>query len=84
MLDDAVGYITKYIEKTGEKIVYSRGLPQFFIADVLDDAIVCPLTPDEKKFVLFDNFECFDEGCLYRARKQRSDRKNAEMQLELI
>ena len=64
MLDDAVGYITKYIEKTGEKIVYSRGLPQFFIADVLDDAIVCPLTADEKKFVLFDNFECFDEGCL--------------------
>ena len=32
---EAVAYILKYIEKSGEKIVYSRGLPQYFISDVL-------------------------------------------------
>jgi len=32
--------MVKYIEKTGEKIVYSRGLPQFFISDVMDEDIV--------------------------------------------
>lgn len=28
--------------KTGEKIVYSKGLPQFFVSDVMDEDIVCP------------------------------------------
>ena len=30
-LGEAVSYILKYIEKKGEKIVYSNGLPQFFV-----------------------------------------------------
>ena len=33
--NDALAYIMKYIEKTGEKIVYSKGLPQFFISDII-------------------------------------------------
>lgn len=63
----AVKYIIKYIEKTGEKIVYSRGLPQFFISDIMDDDIVCEIdNPDfySKKLLLTDNFNCWDEGCL--------------------
>ena len=27
MLGESIAYLTKYIEKTGEKIVYSKGLP---------------------------------------------------------
>lgn len=35
----AVTYILKYIEKAGEKIVYSKVLSQFFISDVMDEDI---------------------------------------------
>ena len=59
----AMAYIMKYIEKTGEKIVYSKGLPQFFISDIMDEDIVCPIGVDDKKLLLFDNFGCWDEGC---------------------
>ena len=63
-LGNAVAYILKYIEKTGEKIVYSKGLPQFFISDVVDEDIVCPFGLEDKKLLLFDDFKCWDEGCL--------------------
>ena len=55
-------YMVKYIEKTGEKIVYSRGLPQFFISDVMDEDIVCPIDDEQEKFVLADDFACYDQG----------------------
>lgn len=63
-LGNAIAYIIKYIEKTGEKIVYSKGLPQFFISDVMDEDIVCPFGLEDKKLLLFDDFRCWDEGCL--------------------
>lgn len=63
-LGNALAYLMKYIEKTGEKIVYSKGLPQFFISDILDNDIVCPIGQEDKKLLLFDDFMCLDEGCL--------------------
>lgn len=63
-LGNAIAYIIKYIEKTGEKIVYSKGLPQFFISDVMDEDIICPFGLEDKKLLLFDDFRCWDEGCL--------------------
>lgn len=62
-LGNAVAYIIKYIEKTGEKIVYSKGLPQFFISDVMDEDIVCTCGLEDKKLLLFDDFRCWDKGC---------------------
>ena len=62
MMGSALSYLLKYLEKTGEKIVYSRGLPQFFITDVEDDDVVCKIGADESKLLLFDNFICWDEG----------------------
>lgn len=59
----AVAYLIKYIEKTGEKIVYSKGLPQYFISDILDSDIVTTCGLEDKKLLLFDDFSCFDEGC---------------------
>lgn len=59
---DAISYIFKYLEKSGERIVYSRGLPQYFISDILDDDIVCRIGLEDKKLLLFDNFTCLDEG----------------------
>ena len=62
-LGEAVAYLTKYIEKTGEKIVYSKGLPQYFISDIIDDDVVCTIGQEEKKLLLFDDFNCIDSGC---------------------
>lgn len=62
-IGEAVAYIIKYIEKSGEKLVYSRGLPQFFISDIMDDDIAAPIGLEDKKLLLFDDFICWDEGC---------------------
>mgnify|MGYP000326119670 FL=1 len=63
MLGETIAYLTKYMEKTGEKMVYSKGLPQFFISDIMDEDIVCPIGLEDKKLLLFDDFSCWDEGC---------------------
>ncbi len=61
-IGDALSYIMKYIEKSGEKIVYSKGLPQFFISDIMDEDVVCPCGLEDKKLLLYDDFICWDEG----------------------
>lgn len=63
MIDDSIMYMVKYIEKTGEKIIYSRGLPQYIISDILDEDIACYLDEEERKIILFDDFGCWEEGC---------------------
>ena len=62
-LGAAIAYLIKYLEKTGEKIVYSKNLPQYFISDIMDDDIVCTFGQEDKKLLLFDDFTCWDEGC---------------------
>ena len=62
-IGEAIAYILKYIEKSGEKIVYSRGLPQYFISDIMDDDIAGRIGVEDKKLLLFDDFVCWDEGC---------------------
>ena len=64
VLGEAIAYLTKYMEKTGEKMVYSKGLPQYFISDIMDEDIVCPIGLEDKKLLLFDDFNCWDEGVL--------------------
>ena len=59
---EAIKYIVKYLEKTGEKIVYSRGLYQFFISDVINEDVVCKTGMEDKKLILFDDFICWDQG----------------------
>ena len=61
-LGQCVAYLVKYLEKTGEKLVYSKGLPQYFVSDILDDDIVCTIGADNQKLLLFDDFKCFDDG----------------------
>ncbi len=36
LLNESIKYLLKYIEKTGERIVYSKGLYQYFILDIMD------------------------------------------------
>ena len=61
-LSDAMNYLMKYIEKSGERIVYYGDLPQYFISDIMDDDIICPYGENERKFILADSFGCWDEG----------------------
>ena len=63
-LSNALSYLMKYIEKTGEKIVYSKKLYQYFISDILENDIVSTIGQEDKKILLFDDFECIDEGVL--------------------
>ena len=63
-LSNALTYLMKYIEKSGEKIVYSKKLYQYFISDILENDIVSTIGQEEKKVLLFDDFECIDEGVL--------------------
>ena len=61
-LPNATAYLTKYIEKSGERIVYSKNTPTYFISDILDDDVVCTIGQEDRKLLLFDNFICFDDG----------------------
>ena len=60
---DALAYLIKYIEKTEEKIVYSKGLPQFVISDIREDDIITAIGMDDSKLLLYDDFNCIDDGC---------------------
>ena len=60
----ATGYIMKYMEKTGEKVVYSKGLPQFFVCDVQEKDILLRMGEYGEKLLLFDEFECYSDGKL--------------------
>ena len=61
-LGEMMQYIIKYLEKAGEKLVYSKGLPQFFISDIMDKDVAAPIGIEDKKVLLFDNFFCWNEG----------------------
>lgn len=58
----AVKYITKYMEKSGERLVYGGKLPTYFQSDILEDDIACPIGVDDRKALLFDSFTCINEG----------------------
>ena len=58
----SLGYLMKYIEKTGEKLVYGGKLPTYFQSDVLDEDILCPYGIDDRKAILADDFLCIKDG----------------------
>ena len=61
-IGESLAYMMKYIEKTGEKIVYSKGLPQYFVSDILEEDVVCNIGLEDRKLLLFDDFTCWKEG----------------------
>lgn len=63
-LTSAITYLMKYIEKTGEKIVYSKGLYQYFMSDIMEEDVVSTIGQEDKKLLLFDDFNCWEDGCL--------------------
>ena len=61
-LPQMVQYLMKYIEKSGGKLVYSRGLYQYFVTDIMDEDIICSYGEEGRKFILFDDFGCWIDG----------------------
>ena len=37
-------------------------MPQFFISYIMEDDVVCTMSEEEKKLLLFDDFSCWAEG----------------------
>ncbi len=60
-IDSSVRYILKYIEKSGERLVYGGKLPTYFKSHILDEDVLCPYGVDDRKLLLFDDFTCIDE-----------------------
>ena len=58
----SLGYLMKYIEKSGEKLIYGGKLPAYFESDVLDEDVLCPFGIDDRKAILADDFLCMVDG----------------------
>ncbi|MBQ2809679.1 MAG: hypothetical protein IJF11_02170 [Clostridia bacterium] len=61
-LSRSLGYLMKYLEKSGEKILYSRGLPEYRICDIQDEDVLAPMNKYEDKLLLFDDFVLINNG----------------------
>lgn len=66
-------YIVKYIGKTDEKIVYSRGLPTEVYKKLTENSIITEFTDFVEKFVLFDNVVDWEEDILRYKYKKAND-----------
>lgn len=64
----SVRYLLKYIEKSGEKLVFGGKLPTYIKGSILDEDIICPTGIDDKKVILFDDFTCIDKDGVVRGK----------------
>ena len=58
----SLGYLMKYIEKSGERLIYGGKLPTYFESDVMDEDILAPYGIDDRKAILADDFTCMMDG----------------------
>lgn len=63
-ITDSARYLMKHIEKSGEKLIYSRNIPTYFRSDIMDEDVLCTIGQEDKKLLLADDFNCWDEGYL--------------------
>ena len=63
-INQSISYLMKYLGKTEERIVYSKDLPTYFISDIMNEDIVCTIGIEDRKLLLFDEFNCWNEGVL--------------------
>lgn len=62
-LNTAVGYITKYIEKDGGRIICSKGLKTFIETDISNEDIIARLrSDDDTKYILHSDFNVYRDG----------------------
>lgn len=61
-IQHSLGYLMKYIEKSGERLIYGGKLPTYFVSDIMDEDVLCPCGIDDRKAVLADDFTCMVDG----------------------
>lgn len=61
---NAISYLLKYIEKTGERITYSRGIPAEIYTTVDNNDICAEMRNHVLKYVLFDDSFDFDRDII--------------------
>lgn len=74
-------YILKYITKTNEKIVYSRGIPGEFTDDIKDEDVALSLIDFTVKYILFDNV--YDDDNVRVEKCERLDFKKKSVGIGL-
>lgn len=65
-------YLLKYLEKTEERIVYSRGIPTEFTKIINDNDIICELVDFVTKFVLFNDVIDYSEDVKREKKRPRT------------
>lgn len=68
-----LNYLLKYIGKTGERIVYSRGIPTEIYRKLNDDEIVTEMQDFGTKYILFDNVISWERDIMHFKHKQILD-----------
>ncbi len=68
---NAIDYITKYISKTNEKILYSRGIPDCVILKLHHSDVATVMQDFVLKFVLFDDVIDYERDILHIRYKYR-------------
>ena len=58
----SVKYIRKYLTKTNDRVIYSRGLSPMRKLDILEDDIICGFDDKPNKYVLDDKFTVINDG----------------------
>ena len=58
----SIGYLMKYIEKSGERLIFGGDLPTYFVSDIMDEDILALYGVDDRKAILADNFTCISDG----------------------
>ena len=67
-----LNYLLKYIGKTGERIVYSRGIPTEIYRKLNDDEIVTEMDDFGTKYILFDDVISWERDIMHFKYKQLS------------
>jgi len=52
---NTIAYLLKYIQKTGERITYSRNIPEYIYKEICEKDIACEMQDFVLKYVLFDD-----------------------------
>ena len=61
-MQHSLEYLMKYIEKSGERLIYGGKLPTYFESDILDEDVVCHYGKGDRKAILADDFTCMVDG----------------------
>ena len=64
-------YLVKYITKTGEKVVYSRGIPGEICKELSDSSIVGEYFDFVRKYVFWDNVIDWERDVMNYGKRER-------------